>query len=94
MLMSSHTSTYAYWLGLSDMRQEGTWEWQSSFTAASYVNWFPENPHHDIQSNCAQITMDMDMDGNIGLWYDIHCERDTYGWGIYAICEAPQFGAK
>ena len=86
--MSSHTATGAYWLGLSDMRVEGTWQWQNSFDEASYVNWFPENPHNDIKSNCAEILIDGDIDGR--NWYDIHCERDrdpTSGWAIHAICE-------
>ena len=89
MLMSSDTSTGAYWLGFSDAREEGKWEWQTSFAEASYTNWFPQNPHLDSNSNCAEISMGMDIDGH--NWYDIHCgiERDPYsGWGIHAICES------
>ena len=97
ILMSSDTSTGAYWLGLSDMRQEGTWQWQNSFVEAAYTNWFPENPHLNITTNCAEINMEfiIDEEGNmeIGLWHDIHCERDRdpVGWGIHAICETHLF---
>ena len=31
-LMSSDTSTGAYWLGLADMAEEGIWIWQKSFS--------------------------------------------------------------
>ena len=92
MFMSSDTSTGAYWIGLSDMREEGKWELQNSFVEAYYTNWFPENPHVDTKSNCAMISMGMDIDGK--NWYDIHCEvdRDTIsGWGIHAICETHVF---
>jgi len=86
--MASDTSTGAYWLGLSDAHQEGSWVWQTSFVEAFYTNWFPQNPHVDIKRNCAQISMSMDIDGK--NWYDIPCEVNkdpVAGWGIHAICE-------
>lgn len=87
--MSSDTTTGSYWLNLSDRCSEGSWVWQNSFNEPSYTNWFPENPHYDIESNCAQIKhQDMDADGR--NWYDISCDVDkdpNVGWGIRAICE-------
>ena len=65
--MASDTSTGAYWLGLSDAHQEGTWVWQTSLAEALYTNWFPQNPHIDTKRNCAQISMGMDIDGKIGM---------------------------
>ena len=90
--MSSDTSTGAYWLGLSDMDEEGLWKWQESFSEATYTNWVSENPHNDTNRNCAETSMSMDIDGK--NWYDISCEvvRDpATGWGLHAICETGQY---
>ena len=89
ILMSTDTTTGSYWLNLSDMTKEGNWVWQNSFVEPSYTNWYHENPHFDVESNCAQIKH-QDMDPNGLNWYDISCEVDkdpNVGWGIHAICE-------
>ena len=86
--MASDASTGAYWLGLSDVRQEGKWEWQRYLEEASYTNWFSDNPHLDVKRNCAEMSIGMDIDGH--NWLDMHCELDrdpASGWGIHAICE-------
>ena len=89
IFMASDTATGSYWLNLSDMGNEGTWVWQNSFVEPSYTNWYLENPHTDIESNCAQIKH-YDMDEGGRNWYDISCDVDKdpdVGWGIHAICE-------
>ena len=90
--MSSDTSTGAYWLGLSDMDEEGLWKWQESFSEVAYTNWVTENPHNDTNRNCAETSMNIDVNGN--NWHDISCEMErdpASGWGLHAICETGQY---
>ena len=90
IFMASDTQTGAYWLGLTDEMQEGTWKWQNSFSEASFTNWFCQRPQMNATCNCAEITMGIDECGNMIGWYDMQCEKDRDGgggWGIHALCE-------
>ena len=35
-----------FWIGLTDMVQEGVWIWISSGKQAEYTNWYPGDPNN------------------------------------------------
>ncbi|KAL8568069.1 hypothetical protein ACOMHN_000293 [Nucella lapillus] len=62
------------WIGLSDRRSEGSFEW-SDGTAITYQRWAPGQPYNvlglgDSEEDC--VFMDM---GEGGLWHDNVCNH-------------------
>ncbi|XP_060590829.1 perlucin-like protein [Ruditapes philippinarum] len=74
-----------YWIGLSDIQQEGVWIWMETKTPMSqtgYLNWHPDQPNnYDHKQNCATLN------GNnyYGQWNDWHCSASNLPF----ICEKP-----
>ncbi|XP_045206881.2 CD209 antigen-like [Mercenaria mercenaria] len=69
-----------YWIGLSDVNEEGTWVWMTSMTKLSVTNWSPGEPtatngNHDIE-NCVVIY------NKNGMWNDASCAHMNF-----YICE-------
>ncbi|XP_063301806.1 hepatic lectin-like [Pelobates fuscus] len=70
--------TNRYWIGLSDMEDEGVWTWvDGTGYERSYKNWRKGEPN-DFESNedCAHVWLD-------GEWNDVHCTYEN----CFAICE-------
>ena len=70
-----------YWLGLSDLREEGTWEWMTSnevISASGYTNWGsgqPDNWHGN--EDCAFYYHSQLR------WVDAPCNKNDFRY----ICE-------
>jgi hypothetical protein len=69
-----------YWIGLSDVNEEGSWIWMTSMTKLSYSNWSPGQPtatnvNQDIE-NCVMIYK------TNGMWNDLACLHTNF-----YICE-------
>ncbi|XP_060556473.1 perlucin-like protein [Ruditapes philippinarum] len=70
-----------FWIGLTDVEEEGTWMWMNSqtlLTSDSFTNWAPGQPDNALDNeNCACFYMPLNF-----LWNDCRC-HDNY----YYICE-------
>nr|AZS54111.1 lectin precursor 4 [Ruditapes philippinarum] len=66
-----------YWIGLSDVQEEGVWLWMTSNTKLSttkFSNWLPGEPNNaNGNENCAAITH-----ATNGKWNDWHCNGDAF----------------
>ncbi|XP_071150013.1 perlucin-like [Mytilus edulis] len=68
-----------YWLGLSDLEQEGTFLWTTSQTGiTSYNNWIPGDPNN---ANSGEDCV-LNNWTHKGKWADGDCE-----WKEYYICQ-------
>ena len=80
-----------YWIGLSDLAQEGSWMWQESHQEPSYYNWWPGQPNGGGYANC--VLKRISYDGNRG-WFDHDCNADyvfiSNSIPIHALCQADQ----
>lgn len=88
-LTSVGTPQIAYWIGLSDQREEGTWEWTDGSLLGNYTNWENNNPNNlNGNQNCAHIvqgTFNMHgfrFNGFDAGWNEFRCDF-TLGY----ICE-------
>ena len=71
------------WLGLSDLKQEGTFMWSSTGEEPGYTNWAAGNPDsYGGNEDCAQFWYSR------GQWNDAQC--DIRAWKdrkMAAVCE-------
>lgn len=71
-----------FWIGLSDMTQEGTFRWVDDNRAPSYQPWASGEPNNNfgdgISENCTQVSERMD-----GQWKDWPCDMP-----LPFICES------
>ncbi|CAC5412298.1 CLEC17A [Mytilus coruscus] len=59
----------SYWLGGSDIQNEGTWMWVSSLTQFTFTDWSPTEPSKYEGEDCVRMTHP-DL-----KWGDIYCSR-------------------
>lgn len=70
------SSPDTYWIGLTDVQEEGTYIWMTSRTMPEYTNWEDGEPNNfHMNENCVEIRMD-------GTWNDDVC----HSYNRY-ICE-------
>ena len=84
MMSSVARSKRSFWMGLTDLTEEGTWVWDVSNRQANagFVSWAPGQPDDYYEGeDCAQI-LSIDGGWNPGLWSDVSCSHR-----IYALCE-------
>ena len=59
-----------YWIGLTDIAQEGNWTWESGkLLDPGYTFWSTDEPNGDVAQNCVAI-----MDKNYHRWSDEFCD--------------------
>ncbi|XP_053380330.1 perlucin-like protein [Mercenaria mercenaria] len=71
-----------YWIGLSDVQEEGIWMWMESkekLSTTGFSHWYPNQPDNsEANENCATINFDVG-----GKWNDWHCNGKEANY----ICE-------
>jgi len=74
---------HLYWIGMTDLFQEGTWMWEPSHELATYFNWDPREPSGKFKENFAHLL----NASREYKWND--CSNDKcYGEGeLYALCQ-------
>ena len=68
--------SYYYWLGASDLYQEGEWTWINSKDPVGSFIWHSDEPGGGIESNC------MLLDDPSHRAFDIPCSN-----GHYPLCQ-------
>ena len=71
-----------YWLGLTDMGQEGEWMWLDGKPAAAYVDWCGNEPNNSNNEDCALGNWTPEQ----GCFNDCRCDWDGCIAQAY-ICE-------
>ncbi|XP_063431478.1 perlucin-like [Mytilus trossulus] len=72
-----------FWLGGSDMAEEGSWVWAKSGQPLTYTNWQHGNPDNgnDGDEHCMDLREDHHWQ-----WGDNNCDEH-----FYFVCERPLF---
>ncbi|KAM5171809.1 C-type mannose receptor 2-like [Mantella aurantiaca] len=69
--VSGHTGSMPYWIGLSDIEEEGKWTWvDGTDYASSYKSWMPNEPNDENNEDCAYLTN--------GNWNDKKCTHSDF----------------
>lgn len=72
-----------FWIGGSDLAEEGTFTWTSSNKRLTYADWGPNEPNNkDGNENCMELFHNSKWKGGIWMWNDNICE-----FKAYFICE-------
>ncbi|XP_053573886.1 hepatic lectin isoform X2 [Bombina bombina] len=76
--ISGRTSSMRYWIGLSDLDDEGVWTWVDGTDYEKSFKFWKKGEPNDYSSNedCAHVWTS-------GEWNDVHCTYDQ----AYAVCE-------
>merc|ERR1719402_89209 len=62
---------YDYWIGLQDLRHDGTWRWSESHADASWTNWYRGEPNnYGGDEYCAIMSWKLDRECT---WLDVAC---------------------
>ncbi|XP_078607085.1 uncharacterized protein LOC144879470 [Branchiostoma floridae x Branchiostoma japonicum] len=70
--------TLRYWIGLSDVQEEGTFVWTdgTELTASDYTHWRPGNPDNAVVGDgedCVEIRQELDY-----MWNDVDCRKKRH----------------
>ena len=82
--------TLDYWMGLTDLRSEGTWRWEETHEEAIDGNWAlgePDNGAGSVEQDCAIKSFGSGANGH---WNDIDCNIRTlnnFNVDIHALCQ-------
>jgi len=80
--------TYMYWIGLTDIDTEGSWQWSTGSPMGSYSNWDDGEPNNweggpSEGEDCIILRSDRDYS-----WNDLDCLETQFGYeNIRIICE-------
>nr|XP_022294154.1 galactose-specific lectin nattectin-like [Crassostrea virginica] len=76
-LLSSHKSEH-FWIGGSDIIQDGKWLWLSTQEPLDYTDWAPREPSNGITARCMTMAYHEGCHWNddiCTMQYDFICER-------------------
>jgi hypothetical protein len=59
--------SYCMWIGMSDLKKEGAWIWNSN-NPVTYTNWNAGEPNGGTNENCGHYI------NNLATWNDIFCD--------------------
>ena len=85
-----------FWIGLTDVDNEGVWKLASDNSIATYLNWGDGQPNN-LRDNedCARLRMGRPEWEE--KWSDVPCDQDSYSYGglitLHALCEFEDEGA-
>nr|DBA30071.1 TPA: hypothetical protein GDO54_006100 [Pyxicephalus adspersus] len=76
--ISDKIGSALYWIGLTDIEEEGKWTWvDRTDYASSYKNWMPNEPSNtENNEDCAHLS-------KAGKWNDKKCSHTEF----FAVCE-------
>jgi len=81
-ILNSGDNANTWWLGGTDMHNEGGWLWMSG-SPWSYTYWDEEEPNQNGNEDCAAINADQAY-----KWMDLSCDAAEHmGYPHYTICE-------
>lgn len=74
---------YHYWIGLSDLVQEGHFVWESDGTTVEYSNWYEGEPNSHGNEDCVILYASFGMQ-----WADDDCPGNTCsGIPTHVLCQ-------
>ena len=81
-----------FWIGLTDLENEGDWRLASNGMKASHLNWAHNQPNNKGgNENCARIKiLPLPLLSSADTWSDIFCNSTDgfYTWiSMHALCE-------
>uniref|UniRef100_H2ZVM1 C-type lectin domain-containing protein n=1 Tax=Latimeria chalumnae TaxID=7897 RepID=H2ZVM1_LATCH len=71
---------HSYWIGLSDITEEGTWRWVDGTPYTSLQFWYQGEPNND----CVEFRYYSTSSGKFSKWNDVSCTLKRR-----RICEKP-----
>ncbi|XP_001655474.2 perlucin-like protein [Aedes aegypti] len=74
-----------FWLGASDLAEEGVYTWVSSSRLMTFTNWAENEPSSTEAENCVEMIHNTYVN-RIWTWNDIDCR----GFKAYIVCEERQ----
>ncbi len=54
------------WIGMSDLKKEGTWVWNSNNNPATYINWHSGEPNGYTHENCGNYLVNLETLNDMG----------------------------
>ena len=77
-----------YSLGLTDLANEGIFQWETDFKIPDYTNWYTGQPDSGNSADCVILFEEKNHQ-----WWDTDCHyvknENFYRSAIHALCEKP-----
>ena len=81
--------TTPYWIGLTDIAEEGEWRWDSG-ESTTYTNWAPNEPRASLPGEEDYVFMGLSPDGK---WFNVGPENPQWRMTRMAIIERQGFAS-
>ncbi|CAL8110696.1 unnamed protein product [Orchesella dallaii] len=79
-----------YWIGLTDLMEEGKWTWIQDGTELAYELWYPKQPDHKMADGATKS-----LEHCVSLWNPGYNNKDSHSFNdedcknkYYPICDA------